>query len=159
MNTLKKKMNKKGFTLAELLIVVAIIAVLVAISIPIFTTQLEKSRDAVSVANIRAAYAEAQTAVLSNGNKQTTTSDISEGNVTIKSGFNFGTISGTVTVSNVDIKTMKGTDDWSGLASDLDFAKPADGGTAIDNATVTFTYADGKITTTAYGAPAATPGP
>lgn len=58
MNTLKKKMNKKGFTLAELLIVVAIIAVLVAISIPIFTSQLEKSREAVDAANIRAAYAE-----------------------------------------------------------------------------------------------------
>ena len=55
----KAKENKKGFTLAELLIVVAIIAVLVAISIPIFTTQLEKSRDAVSVSNIRAAYAQA----------------------------------------------------------------------------------------------------
>lgn len=54
-----KKLNKKhGFTLAELLIVVAIIAVLVAISIPIFTTQLEKSREAVDMANIRAAYAE-----------------------------------------------------------------------------------------------------
>ena len=37
--------NKKGFTLAELLIVVAIIGVLVAISIPIFTSQLEKSRE------------------------------------------------------------------------------------------------------------------
>ena len=34
-----KKNNKKGFTLAELLIVVAIIAVLVAIAIPVFTTQ------------------------------------------------------------------------------------------------------------------------
>ena len=65
MNTLKKKMNKKGFTLAELLIVVAIIAVLVAISIPIFTTQLEKSREAVDAANIRAAYAEVMTAAIS----------------------------------------------------------------------------------------------
>lgn len=54
----KAKENKKGFTLAELLIVVAIIAVLVAISIPIFTSQLEKSREAVDAANIRAAYAE-----------------------------------------------------------------------------------------------------
>ena len=62
MNMLKKKLNKKGFTLAELLIVVAIIAVLVAISIPIFTSQLEKSREAVDAANIRAAYAEVMTA-------------------------------------------------------------------------------------------------
>lgn len=41
------KQNQKGFTLAELLIVVAIIAVLVAVSIPIFNKQLEKARDAV----------------------------------------------------------------------------------------------------------------
>lgn len=52
------KTNKKGFTLAELLIVVAIIAVLVAIAIPVFTSQLEKSREAVDAANIRAKYAE-----------------------------------------------------------------------------------------------------
>ena len=62
----KAKKNKKGFTLAELLIVVAIIAVLVAISIPIFTSQLEKSREAVDEANIRAAYAEASAELLTN---------------------------------------------------------------------------------------------
>ena len=56
-----KLKERKGFTLAELLIVVAIIAVLVAVAIPVFTTQLEKSRDATSVANIRSAYAEAMT--------------------------------------------------------------------------------------------------
>ena len=59
-----KRLNKKGFTLAELLIVVAIIAVLVAIAIPIFTSQLEKAREATDAANIRAAYTEVQTAVL-----------------------------------------------------------------------------------------------
>ena len=53
-----KKNNRKGFTLAELLIVVAIIGVLVAISIPIFTSQLEKAREATDAANIRSAYAE-----------------------------------------------------------------------------------------------------
>lgn len=58
------KKNKKGFTLAELLIVVAIIGVLVAISIPIFTTQLEKAREATDAANIRAAYAAVSTDVL-----------------------------------------------------------------------------------------------
>ena len=66
-----KKMNKKGFTLAELLIVVAIIAVLVAISIPIFTTQLEKSRDAVTLSNVRAAYAQAQVAELNEASDTT----------------------------------------------------------------------------------------
>lgn len=56
--------NKKGFTLAELLIVVAIIAVLVAIAIPIFTAQLEKAREATDAANLRSAYAEVSVAVL-----------------------------------------------------------------------------------------------
>ena len=59
--------NKKGFTLAELLIVVAIIAVLVAIAIPVFTTQLEKSREATDMSNLRAAYAEVMAEYLANG--------------------------------------------------------------------------------------------
>lgn len=63
---MKKMNNRKGFTLAELLIVVAIIAVLVAIAIPVFTTQLEKAREATDLANIRSAYAEAMTEYITN---------------------------------------------------------------------------------------------
>ena len=59
-----KKLNAKGFTLAELLIVVAIIAVLVAVSIPVFTAQLEKSREETDIANLRSAYAIASTDAL-----------------------------------------------------------------------------------------------
>nr|WP_295309334.1 type II secretion system protein [uncultured Blautia sp.] len=55
------KKSRKGFTLAELLIVVAIIAVLVAVAIPVFGNQLEKSREATDLANVRAAYAEVLT--------------------------------------------------------------------------------------------------
>ena len=55
------KKSRKGFTLAELLIVVAIIAVLVAVAIPVFGNQLEKSREAADLANVRAAYAEVLT--------------------------------------------------------------------------------------------------
>ncbi len=51
-----KKQNKlKGFTLAELLIVVAIIGILVAISIPIFNKKLEKAREAYDLATMRQA--------------------------------------------------------------------------------------------------------
>lgn len=56
--------KRKGFTLAELLIVVAIIAVLVAIAIPMFNKQLEKSREAADLANVRTAYAEVMTEVI-----------------------------------------------------------------------------------------------
>ena len=55
----KIRSSKKGFTLAELLIVVAIIGVLVGISIPIFSAQLRKSKVATNQANARAAKAAA----------------------------------------------------------------------------------------------------
>lgn len=51
--------RKQGFTLAELLIVVAIIGVLVAVSVPVFTAQRRKAVDAVNKANIRAAKSKA----------------------------------------------------------------------------------------------------
>ena len=39
-------------------------AVLVAISIPVFTSQLEKSRESTDIANVRSAYAEVVTSYL-----------------------------------------------------------------------------------------------
>lgn len=59
---MKNKCN--GFTLAELMIVVAIIGVLVAVTIPVFSQQLEKSREATDLANVRSAYAELMTEVM-----------------------------------------------------------------------------------------------
>lgn len=54
--TTGRRQGSEGFTLMELLIVVAIIGVLVAIAIPLFTSQLERSREAVDFANVRGAY-------------------------------------------------------------------------------------------------------
>ena len=59
-----KKNNKKGFTLMEMLIVVAIIAILVAIAIPVLNSALEKSREAADAGNIRSAYAECTVAAM-----------------------------------------------------------------------------------------------
>ena len=48
--------NNKGFSLDELLVVVGIIAILVAISIPLLAKPLEASREAVDIHNMRSAY-------------------------------------------------------------------------------------------------------
>lgn len=82
----KLRKNEKGFTLAELLIVVAIIGVLVAISIPIFTSQLNKSKYATDLANARSIYAELQADYLANGESQTAKVNSGTSSVTVSTG-------------------------------------------------------------------------
>jgi len=60
----RRKFKQDGFTLAELLVVVAIIGILVAVSIPIFTSQLEKARLATCLANRRSLLAEVRVKAL-----------------------------------------------------------------------------------------------
>ena len=62
-----RKNNRGGFTLAELLVVVAIIGILVAVSIPVFTSQIHKARVATDWANLRAYYSELQADFISTG--------------------------------------------------------------------------------------------
>ncbi len=131
-----KKMNKKGFTLAELLIVVAIIAVLVAIAIPIFNAQLEKSRDSVSISNMRAAYAEAAAEYLTWDG--TTYTQQAGSNVT---GISANADGSVVTITVEKVKTSTQQDNgWSSLDGELPFTDFTDPGTPVDSGTATFTY-------------------
>ena len=105
------KKNNRGFTLAELLIVVAIIAVLVAIAIPIFTTQLEKSREYTDLANIRSAYAAGTVAAmngkLADGTPLPATTNFNPGvDGSLGTAVNLG--QGTATKGGVDVSAIQG---------------------------------------------------
>ena len=135
-NLLKKLKNKKGFTLAELLIVVAIIAVLVAISIPIFNTQLEKAREATDAANLRAAYAEVMAAAL--------TEDTANDDVTINKDTTTNAI--TTITTDVDCTQKKANWDSTNIEKIGNVAIDEVPATKLSGWTVTFTQSTGKVT-------------
>ena len=104
----RKKCNTKGFTLAELLIVVAIIAVLVAVAIPVFTAQLKKSKQATDLANARSVYAMLSADFLANGISTVNVTMTQNGNdcshVTAENGFaaEADGVNGPITVTVTD---------------------------------------------------------
>lgn len=108
MKSLQTKLKeKKGFTLAELLIVVAIIAVLVAVSIPIFTAKLNDAKKSTDEANERAAKSAATAEYL--GNKETKEVvyiyDATKGVVDEEADMNANTVAG---YNKLDHDTVKG---------------------------------------------------
>lgn len=102
-----KKRNQKGFTLMEMLIVVAIVAILVAISIPVFTSQLENAREATDAANVRAAKAIAVATYLSDGTTGSFKYDADAGKLVATTetvaGYGKGTGAGDDTNVNTDL--------------------------------------------------------
>lgn len=62
MNEMHNK--NEGFTLVELIIVVAIMGVLIALLAPVYARHVEKSRETVDIANVRSAYAEKKIPVI-----------------------------------------------------------------------------------------------
>lgn len=61
---MKKRLNEKGFTLIEMLVVIAIIAVLVAIIIPVVVSSTDKANAATDAANLRSVLGEANSLLM-----------------------------------------------------------------------------------------------
>ena len=137
-----KKNNNKGFTPMEMLIVVAIIAVLVAIAIPVFTNQLEKSREATDAANIRSAYAEVMACAMTNA----TEADAAKNGVDVNDDTD-----GEYTYSKTVKATQKQTKWQNKSITEIAGIKVADSGEGVITAakantswTISYSEADGK---------------
>lgn len=104
------KQNKNGFTLMEMLIVIAIIVVLIAVAIPVFASQLEKAREATDLANVRSAYAQVSTEALLGDSEATVTVDLKQKQADWQSvdPVNIGGI--------VHSKSQGDTKNWKGVA-------------------------------------------
>lgn len=105
------KQNKNGFTLMEMLIVIAIIAVLIAVAIPVFASQLEKAREATDLANVRSAYAQVSTEALLGDSEATVTVNLKQKQADWQSvdPVNIGGI--------VHSKSQGDTENWKGVAA------------------------------------------
>ena len=105
------KQNKNGFTLMEMLIVIAIIAVLIAVAIPVFASQLEKAREATDLANVRSAYAQVSTKALLGDSETTVTVNLKQKQADWQSvdPVNIGGI--------VHSKSQGDTENWKGVAA------------------------------------------
>ena len=95
----------------EMLIVIAIIAVLIVIAIPVFASQLEKSREAADLANVRSAYAQVSAEVLLGDPTATVTVDLKQKQADWQS-LDPVSIGGIV-----HYKNQGDTDNWKGVAA------------------------------------------
>ena len=95
----------------EMLIVIAISAILIAIAIPVFASQIERSREAADLANVRSAYAQVSTDALLGNPEATLIVDLQQKQADWQSidPVNIGGI--------VHYKNQGDTDNWKGVAA------------------------------------------
>ena len=136
---MKKMKNQKGFTLMEMLIVVAIIAILIAIAIPTFNSSLNKAKVATDEANIRSGYASVMAEILASD------TDIPTGGASYTLN-----VDGSVTAVTPDASTTSGNSyETKGDATKVVTGKVSIGGIEVDpwgvghNVTYTVNTADG----------------
>ena len=130
---MKKGLDKKGFTLIEMLVVIAIVAILVAIIVPTVAASMKKANAAADAANLRSVLGEANV-IIFNGQKSEALASVTAENVYSKSYPDATmqivyTLPGFIDVYFVDGSNYYGLDYFSEVAekgsSDISTAKPS----------------------------------
>ena len=86
---MNKKMNKKGFTIVELVIVIAVIAILAGVMIPTFSGIIKTANESGAMQKISAAYKEAYALAFKDGkidNGEKVTADVFTFKFTVENG-------------------------------------------------------------------------
>ena len=99
-----KKLNKKGFTIVELVIVIAVIAILAGVLIPTFATVVEKANKSAAMQEAASLYQEVYALDLADGKL-----DGKDGNTNIASTLNGKTFTYTVDAANGIVTTFEYT--------------------------------------------------
>ncbi len=148
---LHNRITKKGFTMAELLIVVAILAILVAVSIPVFTSKLGAAKKATDEANVRACKAIVVSCVLSDSFSADQWTKFEEFGTDNAYFAYYDAEKGCLVSNNTDIKGYGQGSDTVGDTNDVEGKEPTFAGFSNNNTSkkgsylyVTYSMATGK---------------
>ena len=112
-----KKMNKKGFTIVELVIVIAVIAILAGVMIPTFGGVIAKAKESNRNQVVAAAYKDAYAVALSDGKFEENEEAEAPG-----TGFTF-TFNAKGELVKIDVETKGMNDEYAEAADDADEVK------------------------------------
>lgn len=85
---MRRNSNKKGFTIVELVIVIAVIAILAGVMIPTFSNLVEKANESAELQKLSAAYREAYALAIADNGTVDADETVTASGITFKFGAN-----------------------------------------------------------------------